>query len=412
MRQAALERDVIRSVDAIRSAAGSAYSGFGIEHSPRFRVSVFVARDVDEQAVRNAVPTDLRQFIAIRKVSLTETETRALVDEAAQNLRRQGVDFAVGYNLENDGLDVAVDARANADEVRALLPERARTRASINRGLRERPTVYTRPSGVVSGDATYGGWELYPISSGGEGKICTAAITGRDSYGDNIVITAGHCVLDLGVTYTIRTPTQGRELALPTENFRIPSQDSRYDVAHVNMYGLAAEGGWMWVKNGIDPYDEEYRLLRYRSGRFIDGVPNTVAGWSTGYMGILGTIRQSSIGLGTTLCKAGALTGMTCGKVTNVYLSTSTRTGFIEVGQSTQRYIVAGGDSGGPVFTPPDVNGQALVAGIESTSVSYGYSGSGECIAPYDCRFAAMPIERADDIAPVTVYSSGGAFAP
>ena len=411
--QIALERQIMDVIDTVASAFPEQFSGYEIQNGKPFVFNLYFSRDVDQAALQQLLPAELRRYVKARKVRFNRAERQKLVDESAAALRDKGFQFTARYDLTEDGIAVDVDDTATEASVLAALPEQARANGVVKKGLRKKTLAYTRPTGVSSQDQIYGGWPLYGVASDGSQNMCTAGLSGTDSYGDPILFTAGHCITDLTKspvkTYNQRTPSYDRSkwINLPTAvNKPYNGANKKLDYASLNVYGFATQGGLMFFRNNVDPYDWEYYYIQRRTGRFIDNSPNIVANMGPeGYLAITGPLRSYSVGVGTKLCKMGIFTGTTCGEVINDYASSDRATGFIEVAKTAQMYIASNGDSGGPVFTPPDANGQTRIAGILSYGYSTNYSDPvRECVKPYNCVFGFMPVERLDDGDPAQIY--------
>ena len=413
LEQAEIEAMAIDAIDAIATQFEGSFAGYSVSHDPRFVYTIFVARDIDNDALRTSLPNRLRPYLRIKKTSFNLSERQQLVDEAAQALRRTGNEFRTKFSLDDDALVVELEDMEAADKVRELLPDRARNKALIRRGVRGKPAIGVTPTGVTSQDQIYGGWPLYGFGRTATGSnarnYCTVGFSGRNSQSQDIIYTAGHCIREGGVDFTMKVPSYdgSKWITLPVDNKKLPSESVAYDYVHLNVQGFATAGGLIYFRNSTDPYDQDTYYRTTNPQRFINDSPNIVPNLGReGYIGIIGTKRRSAMGIGTSVCKMGIFTGITCGKVTDDYYSEQDVSGFVEMGQTAQPYIVAGGDSGGPVFTPPDANGQAYALGIISFLIpDPTYTSSSKvCVAPYDCRMGFMPIEKINDHYPTQMY--------
>ncbi|QPQ54297.1 hypothetical protein IC614_07975 [Allosphingosinicella flava] len=412
-RRAALESAVWDAITRIAEAFPESFSGLAVSHVPNYEVKVYVSKDIAPPDILSLVNPSLRSVVKIKRVALNRPERNALVNEAATALRRQGISFSVSYDLDGDGLDVGLANPSDAAKARASLPDQAQRNLRFSKGGSHKQKAYTRPTGVLASDQTYGGWELYRSKSGVVKGICSIGFTGRDSYGDTIAITAGHCLTDPYAQQ--QTYTSNRHLTLPVEGYRSGGSDSALDVGHLNMQGVAASGGWVWTKNNVEPYEREYALVGVRTGAYQAGLVNTVSNFSGGYLKLAGVKPQSAQGEGLSICKYGVMTGLTCSVILNDYYSDANVTGFIETYYSPQWYLVGAGDSGGPVFTTPDANSTIWALGLVSGGLDLNHpNATVECKRdPANfCTMTYMPADRIDDFAPAQlfIYPSGTVY--
>ena len=89
-----------------------------------------------------------------------------------------------------------------------------------------------------------------------------------------------------------------------------------------------------------------------------------------------------------TIAKAGFKTGYTTGKIKSTNYS-GVYEGTYFTGLIASDMHAAGGDSGGPVFIPMNINGGATLLGIIKGSSSYGSS-----FVSVDNIFAELPYVR------------------
>jgi hypothetical protein len=165
----------------------------------------------------------------------------------------------------------------------------------------------------------------------------------------------------------------------------------------------------------VEPYKKVYTYLGYYTNRFQPGYVNTVSGYTGGYVYVVGLIRQAQQGQGMSICKEGIFTGMTCGVIRTQYFSDSGVTNAVQAHASPQSYFVADGDSGGPVFTPPDANRNVYALGIVHGGSDLAHPDStAECLktSTNACSMSYIPIDRVNDKTPITlkIYPSGTVY--
>lgn len=204
----------------------------------------------------------------------------------------------------------------------------------------------------------------------------------------------------------------------------------KYDYRFYRTAGIST-GAWLWFDNSSTKiYGTDLNgtsLAGSSSANVISGYP------SDGYWKVVGTYGYYDQKVGDVICKSGHSSGLTCGKVTHGWYTYNGAKGWIETGESAQKYYAFAGDSGGAVFTSP-VNGGVKAAGIVSAATIYDptlnadgtsndsgdervCSAEMEGNAAYDsnlypgvaqiadCRMVHMPIDYIDDHQLLTVMT-------
>jgi hypothetical protein len=408
--QAALETKIYQSIDALEHAFSSQYSGYVVERNPTYQVLVYFSGQIERQKALDLVDPSLRRYLKLAVTKENREERATQLAQIAASLRAKGLNFSLSYDFKTDSVEVGVPNSTDEATAAATLPENWRSRARFGRGGADKPK--TGPAGVMAGDTVTGGWALYNMSGGKTNNFCTFGFNMKDSYGQSAILTAGHCFKD------VRNPnvdTNNRFLALPVnEVLTGANAGNQFDHAVMGVQGMDA-GPYVWTENGVEPYKKDYAYLGYYNNRFQPGYVNTVSGYTGGYVYVVGLYRQAQQGQGMSICKEGIFTGMTCGVIRTQYFSDSAVTNAVQAHASPQSYFVGGGDSGGPVFTPPDANRYVYALGIIHGGSDLAHPTlTGECLKTSTnvCSMSYIPIDRVNDKTPIDlkIYPSGTVY--
>ena len=249
-------------------------------------------------------------------------------------------------------------------------------------------------SGYAAGDYTYGGWPLYTAPND---PRCTSGFVVKMSDASYGVTTAGHC--------STVNPSIWVNNHYVTLNPAVVWTNTGYYDFKVHPSGQLTTYGYVWYVNN-------------QPIRGYESIVNSVAGYpNSGYFGIEDGLYKVAHVVGSTMCKSGQRTGLSCGQIvsTNATYTTEdgvSRSGMIALGNSSQRVLGYSGDSGGPVFTPPTAGGTVPPAG--SVSSANGPASGGPCDTTVytGCQLYYMPIDRINDAQPMQVVTMNGTVNP
>lgn len=417
----ALQDAVAQTAQRLAAEFPDDFGGAWIEHEPTYRIIVGFKNAEQRRAVRDTIAPQQRRFVQIRNVRQSVREREATSDAIIAALRALGLRYVSYYEHQTDDMIIEVGSDLSVGRIRQALPQGLQDNVKIVRGNVPAPLQAT---GAVAGDYVYPGF-WWAATSGG-GYTCSFSFAVRDNQNRDGILTAGHC--PSGPAYLYRANPAPHWISLAAATVSFFATGTKYDYRFYPTQGMAT-GAWLW-------FDNSTSKIR---GSDLDGTSlagsssaNVIAGYpADGYWKVVGTYGYYDQKVGDVICKSGHSTGLTCGKVTHGFYTYNGAKGWIETGQSTQRYYVFAGDSGGAVFTSP-VNGAIKAAGIISAATIYDptlnpdgtSNGSGdekacssvmEGNATYDsniakgvaqisdCRMVHMPIDYIDDQQMLTV---------
>jgi streptogrisin C len=162
-------------------------------------------------------------------------------------------------------------------------------------------------------------------------RVCSLGFHAADAAGRPVLLTAGHC---------------GRRTSAFTRDGRVVGQvaDARFPVDDFAVVWLDGDGGWA-PQPWVDRYDTSPAAIR----------------------------DHSTAPVGSTVCKSGATTRWTCGRIVAHDVTVSYDGGDVVYGLTQASTCSEGGDSGGPLLAGPSAQGM----------LSGGRSVEGRCLEQY-----------------------------
>jgi hypothetical protein len=384
----------------VEQALGDDPDGFGgvwVDHVPTFKIVIAFTGAGDRKAFLDRLPAKSRRHVQIRNAAKPLAAAQKDVDQILQALSGAKIAFETYFEPRSQNYVVTVKDQSAAGTARGLIP--AALRSAVN--VRVGPVTETFQTNVRSGDQVYGAWDL--LDSGGQ-PTCTYGFAGRDSSGRDSILTAGHCRTN--PPFVIGASSDGNHLVqLPTATATEMRYGDLYDFRYHPVVGLMT-GYWVYFKNSKP-------VVGYT--QYV----NTVAGVGPGdYFTVKGTVKQTSYNsnhyVDMPVCKSGYTTGFTCGKVVANWVSGTdskgvSYRGFVKVSGSSQPVIAFGGDSGGPVFSPPDSAYDIVALGLLKGGGTN--STGGPCVGS-SCFYSYMPIDRVNDAFPFQIHTTQGLMMP
>jgi hypothetical protein len=399
--QAAERVDILGEVERIVEQAlaedADSFGGVWVDHSPTFKIIVAFTGQSERKAFVDRLPAKARRYVQIRNATKSLAAAQQDVDQILKAVSGAGVPFETYFEPRSQNYIVTVKDQAAAGVARGLIPAALRSMVNVRVG----PVTETFQTNVQSGDQVYGAWDLLDIDGQ---PTCTYGFAGKDSRGQDAILTAGHCRTN--PPFVIGASSGGNHLVrLPTATASETRYGDLYDFRYHPVVGMMT-GYWVYFMNSKP-------VVGYT--QYV----NTVQGVGPGdYFTVKGTVKESSWNsnhyLDMPVCKSGYTTGFTCGKVVANWVSGTdskgvSYRGFVKVSGSSQPVIAFGGDSGGPVFSPPDSAYDIMALGLLKGG-STGASG-GPCVGSA-CFYSYMPIDRVNDAFPFRIHTTLGLIAP
>ena len=404
------------------------------DYGKRFRITLVFDRDVNLPDVQQAVTSELRPFLAIRRSRFSGDEIKAakktILDLAGA--RFDGV--SASFNFTRDRYELWLPEDADASAILREFPVDLRNIIDIKRGVTANMVGVDGNADTPTTSARtvyFGGWPLFSAGT----AACTSSFSvWNTSTNTPGVLTAGHCD---NTRIAHRYPADGTLVSLDDAvSERYPGW---YDFQIHYTPGMGTNGSF-WVDNDVSG---TYRIncnitvdtcttRSFRNRISSLAVPQYIQVVDA----VKGVAIQSDLGynpnhpLNAIRCRYGRMTGIVCGKIINSEVDGNIRDSngntyssysFVRVEPYTGYQATAiGGDSGGPVFTslyvPASGSPTAIAAGVVSSArlMGTGLLTSGmrdrPCIVGSDtgCFYDYMPIDRINDSSyPIGVLKYG-----
>jgi hypothetical protein len=366
-----LQDDVIAMSERLNTDNDPNYAGIQIQHEPVFKIIVRFADKSDRKDFLSQLDPKIRRFVQLKNVGKSKKSSDSELNEIAAAVASANIPFIGGLDLETDRYAFTVRDQAAVDRFRNLVPTQFKNQIDIAVG--PVPGIQAAPTGVQAGDGLRGGQTVYDNTSAR--LSCTWSYAVSYLSGTTTkkgILTAGHCPETLyhkiGTRYvTLSGPVVERN----TRQAAVGTSAGKYDYQIMDTTGL------------VTSYTIEYQDK--------NGIPEFPAS------GTLNVVRVTAFNnqvAGMVVCKSGAVTGVTCGKIVDgnalwkdpAALGTAT-TGWIKVSHTNQFDISAGGDSGAAWFLYPGTATDINAVGVHSAGDGVGPNS----IAIY------MPIDYIDD---------------
>jgi len=335
------------------------YADMWIEHTPVFKVVVGFTDQSDRKGLLEQIDPKIRRYVQFRTVKFKPSEIERRLQAYGQLFEQAGIEVTGRFIPKNQKFEITLASEAQRNAAQALIP--ASERADVQFTVGKMPsTEQTEPTRVQAGDWVTGGYTIHhskPEWTEGS-PWCTVGYT--VTYGTNkkALVTAGHCERPLYLYTQGHYVTLGDPIVSKTQSF-----SGIYDYALYDITGIQTSNG-----------------VHYRN---YEAIPEFSGEW----LYVTGYYARTTTSAGWTVCKSGYTTGITCGIIQTTYSLKSGVTGYVEVADSGQHRLSAGGDSGGPWFAYPGRSTSIIAVGIHTAGIKGGCTDKA-CIAWY------MPIER------------------
>lgn len=354
----------------------SGFADMWIVHEPVYRIVVAFTDRADRHAFMRQLDPSIRQYVQVRYSPRTRAQNGEVLNNISQIIFGEGISHAADYRPENNQIMIVVSNNQDAQRVRSLIPPEYRGITLVRVGVV--PVYEQNLTGVSSVDRVQGGSRLRPSTA--ENAVegfgnCTVGFVVTYGSGRRGFVTAGHCAVGALIDPTGVVPevkslhlNVGNRLVQLPQPIRPAYIDKQFDY-------VVYDAGNMTANNTI----------------YFNNLERIPEFPSVGHLNVTNMIRGDNQYCGLVVCKSGVVTGITCGQILSVKANVGNNTKMIQVGQSLQRRLSAGGDSGGPWFLYPGRSTNVTAAGIHhrGNSPVNGPACEGrECVAYY------MPIDR------------------
>ncbi|MNU85065.1 hypothetical protein D3C71_748020 [compost metagenome] len=347
-----LQNNVIALSEKLNQANDPNYADMYIQHQPVYKIIVLFTDNSDRKDFLKSLDPKMQRWVQIKQAKKSRSVYSKELDDINISLNRLNIIYTSVYDLESQKFSITVEKKSDVNLVKQILPKARNGEVTIKVG--NVPKIQAAPSGVKPGDKLYAGNTL-SFTSGSPG--CTAGFAVSYISGSVTkkgVLTSGHCPNDMLVKFSDHNVLLSGPII--EKQHRSDPSGGGDNISDKYDYQI-------WDGTGLN-------LDNQIAFKDLNGIPEFPA---TGIFRLTAITTFLNQKKGMIVCKSGQTTGITCGEITNGNASHDGVAGWIQVANSNQANISAGGDSGGPWFLYPgsstNVNGVGVhTAGNSSTN--------------------------------------------
>ena len=357
-----LQDQIIALSEKLNTNSDSAYADMYIQHEPVYKIIISFSDKKDRKAFVDQIDPKIRRYVQLKNVNKSRANVNSDLDAIAASLAGAGVDYFGGFDVVSSRFKLTVENSADVQRIQGLLPAGLKSEVAVSVG--PVPKAQAAPYGVVAGDGISGGTTVRDAANTSAG-YCTFGYAVNYTSGTTTkrgILTAGHCT---SATMYFSVNNHWVTLHTPIVD-RPPTNGTKYDYK-------------IWETTGLASSNKIY----YRN---LNSIPEFPASGTLSMTTITTFLNQK---VGMVVCKSGATTGITCGKISDGNAIRNGAAGWITVTHTLQTDISEGGDSGGPWFLYPGTSTTISGVGIHTAGSGTG-TGTGS-LSMY------MPIDYIDD---------------
>lgn len=352
-----LQDQIIAMSEKLNTQNDPAYADIYIQHEPVYKIIVSFSDKKDRKAFLDQLDPKIRRYVQLKNAVKSRGDVNRDLESIAATLKDSGITYTGGYDLPTSKFQITVESDADKQCIVGLLPANLKNDTQVSIG--PLPKTQAAPYGVKSGDTVSGGTKIYTEANNTSGWCTLGYSVTYGSPAKRGILTSAHCPTPMyfainGAWVTLHTPI-------------VEQQTGKYDYQIWETTGLASNN-----------------KIFYRN---INSIPEFPASGSLSMTTITSFANQKS---GMVVCKSGATTGITCGKIVDGNALYNGATGWIKVSHTQQIDLSDPGDSGGPWFLYPGTSTTISGVGVHTA----GSKGSGTGPAGYSYY---MPIDYIDD---------------
>lgn len=351
-----LQDEIVALAEDLNSGDDANFTGLYVQHEPNFKIVLQFKSQSDKVDFKKTLDPKLRRYVQTVAVKKSRAEISGDIDALIASFSGNEIPFAGGYDLRTSKYEFIVNSNEDARALRAQIPPNLR--GSVSLTVDEVPTIEAAPTGVRTGDSIIGGGTIRTTASS-TGSRCTLGYSVRytdSGTAKNGILTSAHC------PNTMFYDAGGHWVTLSGPD--VERRTGKYDYQIFDVTGLSTN----------------YRIM-YRD---LNGIPEFPSSGTFDLKRITSFMGQYR---GQIVCKNGAVTGITCGEITNGNYVYNGSAGWIEVSKTRQADISAGGDSGGPWFYYPGSSREITGLGVHTAGAGTGSTS----------RAVYMPIDYIND---------------
>ncbi|MFC0819920.1 S1 family peptidase [Moraxella marmotae] len=365
-----LQEQVIALSEKLNTENDPNYADMYIQHTPVYKIVILFSDNKNRHQFLKSLDPKLQRYVQLKNVKKSRSQYEQELNELGKLIQTLGIPYTAKFDLEKQRYEVTVE---NKDDFNAIKQEAKKLsfKNDIHLEIGSLPVSQSAPTGVQKGDKVFGGNKitLQPNNTGGYCTIGYAVNYKVGAIAKQGILTAGHC------SKSINIDINGRNIAFSNPIVWYSSKEGRYGDGKNDKYDYA-----VFDATGLALTNE----VKYKN---TNGIPEFAK--PAGTFKVTKTLGFMNQKKGMIVCKSGQTTGITCGEITNGNYTRNGASGWIEVKNSKQPNVSAGGDSGGPWFLYPGKATTITAVGIHSAGDEP--SANVEDFAIY------MPIDYIDD---------------
>lgn len=365
-----LQEQVIALSEKLNAENDPNYADMYIQHTPVYKIVILFSDNKNRHQFLKSLDPKLQRYVQLKNVKKSRSQYEQELDELGKLIQTLGIPYTAKFDLERQRYEVVVENKDNLNIIKQAT-KKLPFKNDIHLEIGSLPVSQSAPTGVQKGDKIFGG-NAVAIPNSGNNYDCTIGYTVNYKVGGTVkqgILTAGHCGTTLNYKVGNRTIVFSNPIVWYSvkDGKRSDGKPDKYDYAVFDATGLT-------LTNEV----------KYKN---TNGIPEFAK--PTGTFKVTKTLGFMNQKKGMVVCKSGETTGITCGEITNGNLKYNDVTGWIEVKNSKQPNVSAGGDSGGPWFLYP---------GKATTITAVGVHSAGDDpLAKVEDFAIYMPIDYIDD---------------
>lgn len=365
-----LQEQVIALSEKLNAENDPNYADMYIQHTPVYKIVILFSDNKNRHQFLKSLDPKLQRYVQLKNVKKSRSQYEQELDELGKLIQTLNIPYTAKFDLEKQRYEVVVENKDNLNTIKQAT-KKLPFKNEIHLEIGSLPVSQSAPTGVQKGDKISGGVAV-SIPNSGNNYDCTIGYAVNYKVGNTVkqgILTAGHCGKILNYKIGNRTIVFSNPVVWygAKDGSRGDGKSDKYDYAVFDATGLT-------LSNEV----------KYKN---TNGIPEFAK--PTGAFKVTKTLSFMNQKKGMIVCKSGETTGITCGEISNGNYEYNGTKGWIEVKNSKQPNVSAGGDSGGPWFLYPGKSTTITAVGVHSAGDKP--SANVEDFAIY------MPIDYIDD---------------
>lgn len=347
-----LQGDIIELSEKLNQQNDPNYADMYIQHEPVYKIVLLFTDNKDRLDFIKTLDPKMQRWVQVKQAKRSRDTYNRELEKINELLGSSNIDYTAEYDLESQKYLITVEDKQKVSTVKRALSD-----IGLQGDFKVEVGVVPKVEDVSnyrSGDKIYAGEALWSSSASAISKptaYCTLGYAVTYKSGTTLkkgILSAGHCPT------TLYANVSGRAIKLSNPIVRKNKKNYSNGTAGD---GLSDKYDYqIWDVTGIDVNNQ----VKYKD---MNGIPEFP---SSGIFNLTSIVSFNNQKKGMVACKSGANTGITCGTITNGNVTRDSASGWIMVGNSAQRDISTGGDSGSPWFLYPGTSTNITGLGIHT----------------------------------------------